>query len=306
MRKFLLFILVIAASALTWYLFIKKYDYQFQTTARYGPGAVFYELSGWEHFSNPGSSEKIRLVDKEPFESLTQRLKVDSSEFIEFKWELEKVNDTITALTLNLVSKKDQLANRWDIVNPFQNSPFLDSIKQHVLAFKKELNEHQSAYRITPENELEDSPEMECICSISKGIPLTQKAGEMMGTISRLENYFLANDLKLKGFPFLKITKWDREMDVIDFDFCFPVADITGLKETGDLELKRYPSQRSLKLIFNGNYRLSHIAWFDALYLADQYGYKTEGLPMEIFYDNPKIDNNSREWRAEIFLPVEK
>ena len=99
-----------------------------------------------------------------------------------------------------------------------------------------------------------------------------------MATISLLENYILTNKLNIKGYPFLKVIKWNREEDVIDFDFCFPIDHIQGLKETANLRLKEYPSQESLKMIFNGNYRLSHIAWYDILNLAEEKSYKTNRL----------------------------
>lgn len=304
MKKIILILFILALAGLTWYLFIKKYDYQFQTTAKYGVGAVFYELRGWEKINDPEISGKIDIIDKEPFKRLTQKMSLNDSTFVEMNWELEKLTDTTTAISLNVQSEKNQLSNRFDIINPFQKSIYIDSLKQNILAFKKLLNEHQEAYRISLEDGLTKTPAMECICSSSKNIAIDKKADEMMATISLLENYILTNKLNIKGYPFLKVNKWNREEDIIDFDFCFPIDHIQGLQETANLNLKKYPSQKSLKVIFNGNYRLSHIAWYDILNLAEEKSYKTTGLPMEIFYDNPKIDIDELNWKAEIYLPV--
>ncbi len=304
MKKVLIVVLALCVAGLCWYLFFKKYDYQFQTTARFGPGVVSYELSEWKTFDANGSSKEIEIVDRSDFNSLTQRIKLDSTNSLEFKWELEKINDSATAITLNVLSQKNKLANRIDIVNPFQESAYIDTIKQQVLSFKRALIDHQNQYKITPEKAIVETPEMECICSTSRNIPLTGKALEMMSTISLLENYVLQNKIDLDGFPFLKINKWDRDKDLIDFDFCFPVEDISNLEETSKISLKKYPSKKALKLVFNGNYRLSHVSWFDLIYMAQDRGIEIEEAPLEIYHDNPKIDSDHLKWTAEIYLPV--
>ncbi|GAA4321929.1 hypothetical protein GCM10023115_49750 [Pontixanthobacter gangjinensis] len=306
MKKVFLLLLLIAVGALVWYLFIKKYDYQFETTAKYGPGAVFYELTEWRKFGLSESAENINTVSKNPFSSLRQQVKVDSSLVLEMEWEIEKINDSTTSLNLNVLSEKNQLANRWDIVNPFRKSLYIDTLKQKVLAFKKDLKEHQQTYRISDTAGLANTPGMKCICSTSRNIPVNSKANEMMQTISLLENYIIKNSLELKGYPILKVTKWDREKDIIDFDFCFPFEEQTGLSTPDNLSLKKYPAQEALKLIFNGNYRISHIAWYDILYKAQEKNLQTTGLPMEMYYNNPKINTDELNWKAEIFLPVAK
>ena len=304
MKKVFLFVFLFCAAGLVWYLFIKKYDYQFESTVTSGPGALYYELSEWERFGELATSSNIEIVKKEPFSSLTQKVKIDDSSTLEMEWEIEKINDSLTGLKLNIVSEKNQLANRWDIVNPFSKSSYIDTVKQKVLSYRKELDVHQKNYKIIDSAGFYRSPEMNCICSSSKNIPINGKAPEMMKTISLLENYVLSNNLDLKGYPFLKITKWDRDNDLIDFDFCFPVEDITNLREPWNLTIKKYPSQESLKMVYRGNYRLSHIAWFEILYKAEENNIETTGLPMEIYYNNPKINTDELNWKAEIFLPV--
>ncbi|MCH4822858.1 hypothetical protein ML462_06700 [Gramella lutea] len=304
MKKVTLTLLLLIFAGLAWYLFIKKYDYQFETTARYGPGAVSYELSEWKKLNLTENSADIELINKEDFKTLTQRIKVDSFHSLEFNWELEKLNDSATSITLNVYSKKNKLGNRIDIVNPFQTSNYIDSLKEKVINFKKQLRDHQNLYRITPETSLVNTPGMECICSSSKGIPLTGKASEMMRTISVLENYVLKNEISLNGYPFLKVTNWNREQDLIAFDFCFPVKDISNLQETAKISLKKFSSQKALKLLFNGNYRLSHISWFDLIFMAQDRGMEIEEWPMEIYHDNPKIDSDHLNWKAEVYLPV--
>ncbi len=305
MKKIVIAILVLVIAGLGWYLFIKKYDYQFETTAKYGPGAVSYELSEWKQLNALENSGDIEVVDRKDFNSLTQKIKLDSSNSLELNWELEKMNDSATSVTLNVLSQKNKLANRLNIVNPFQSSSYIDSLKEQVLNFRRQLKDHQSQYKITPIDSMVKTPEMDCICSTSRNIALTGKASEMMRTISVLENYILKNKTRLSGLPFLKVTNWNREKDLIDFDFCFPVENIDLLEQTGKVQIKEYPSQKALKLVFNGNYRLSHVSWFDLIFMAKERGYEAKGWPLEIYHDNPKIDSDHLNWKAEVFLPVE-
>ena len=304
MKKFLIVLLVLLITGLGWYLFIKKYDYQFETTARYGPGAVSYELSEWKKLDAIENSGNIEIVDRKDFNSLTQKIKLDSLDSLMLNWELEKINDSLTSITLNVLSQRNKLTNRLSIVNPFQKSEYIDSLKGQVLKFRSQLKDNQNQYKITPADSVVNTPKMQCVCSTSKNIHLTGKAAEMMKTISVLENYLLENRVDLDGLPFLKVTNWDRERDLIDFDFCFPVKNYDLLDKSGKVQLKEYPSQKALKLLFNGNYRLSHVSWFDLIYMAKERGYKADGWPLEIYHDNPKIDNDYLNWKADVYLPI--
>ncbi len=304
MKKIISSVLVILLAVLVWYLFIKKYDYQFKTTAKYGPGAIAYELSEWKNLDPSSSANAIKVIGKESYNSLTQQVRLDDEENLEFKWEFEKLNDSITAINLNILSPQNQLANRLEIINPFKKSIYIDTLKQSVLSFKRQLAEHQKLYKIKPLDSLVSSPEMECVCSSSKNIPLTGKAAEMMETISLLENFILKNKIDLNGYPFLKVTQWDRDKDLIDFDFCFPVKEATTLVAPPNLNLKKFQAKKAVKLIFNGNYRLSHVSWFDLLYLANEQGLEPESWPMEVYHNNPKINMDELNWVAEIYLPV--
>lgn len=301
MKKILLAAILLCLFGVFWYLFIKQYDYQFKTTAKYNPGTVYHELAEWQGFSDKYS---IRTIEGEPFSNLVQRIKLDSSYYIELEWELVQQDDSLTALSLNVASNKNQLTNRWEILNPFQKSTFIDTLKRNLLSFKKDLQNQQEVYRITSEKEIVETPHKLCACSASRNIPINKKADEMIATISRLENYFLKKNLELNGYPFVKITRWDRKANIIDFKFCFPVSDSLQLKETSLVSLEEYPSQKALMTKFNGNYRLSHFAWFELLFEARKRGIETSGLPLEIFYDNPMVDINDAQWRADVYLPI--
>lgn len=304
MKKILVVILLTAGGVLLWYLFIKQYDYQFHTTAKYNPGAVYSELSEIRNFSSPFSGDDLELITREPFRTITHKLDNDSGSPIELHWNLAQENDSVTALTVSVTSHGERLRNRWDIVNPFQKSIFIDSIKNNLQAFKQRLDNQQQAYEIRVQKELTESPDLSCICSSSQDIPVSRKALEMVRTIDYLEDYLLFNDLQLSAYPFLKVTKWDKKKDHIDFDFCFPVPFSNELVGTSQIKVKKYEAVPSIKTEFRGNYRISHIAWYELLFYADKEDFATTGLPLEVFYNNPKNEDNPANWKADIYLPV--
>lgn len=303
-KTFLAFALILVA-VLFWYLFLKQYDYQFRTSLNNSPGILFSEISEWKKFTTANDGpDDIYLISRKPFESITQRLKIDSSSYFQMQWELERKNDTVTAVTVNVLSTKNTVANRWSIVNPFSQSIYLDTVKSRFIAFQQKLKNQQDFYKVRVEDELAIFSETTCVCSTSTGIETSKKALAMVNTIEHLENYILQRDLKLNGYPFLKVTSWERENDLIDFKFCFPLEDQQELENTGRLSIEKHPSVQALKAVFNGNYRLSHIAWYELLYTAEQKNIENPGLPIEVFFNNPRTEENPTSWTAEVFLPV--
>lgn len=305
MKKILLALGLIALAIFLWYLFIKQYDYQFHSTANNSIGSLYSEISEWNKFTSANNApDDIRLVNRDPFKSITQRVQVDSSTYFEMQWELEEAKDSVTALTVKVLSTKNTFANRLAIINPFKRSVYLDSIKRKLLDFQHKLQNQQKFYSIQVEDEFAMSPETTCVCSTSTGVEISNKALAMVNTINYLETYVIERDLKLNGYPFLKVTRWDRENELIDFDFCFPVSNAADLEDTNRLSVKQYSSFPALKAVFKGNYRLSHIAWYEMLFVAMQRDIPTTELPLEVFHNNPKTEENPTSWTAEIFLPV--
>ena len=272
---------------------------------KYGPGTAFHEISEWKRFNAGFSEDNITVIQGEPFKNLTQKVNSFSDSHIEFYWEFEKRNDSLTKVVLNVRDKDNSLGNRLDILNPFVKSNFIDSLKQNLLAFRQRLKNEQTAYRIQISDSIVISPALDCICHISENIPVSGKAIEMVETIDILEDYILSRKLKLTGNPFVKIIKWNREENIIDFEFCFPVNLVQDIRPSEEVKFRQFPSSTALKAVFNGNYRLSHKAWFDLLYTAEEKDLKTQGLPLEVFFNNPNVENTpSTTWKAVIYLPV--
>lgn len=305
MKKTLVIILILTLSGMVWYLFIKEYDYQFQMKAKYGPGTVYQEISDWNRFSADSQNDNIQIISAEPFKFLKQKIFAVKDKPVEFLWEFKRNNDSITDLILHVKSEKNQLANRLDIINPFQESRYIDTLKKSLLAFKQKLDEHQNTYAVKIVDSLVNSPARDCICYVSKEIPVKRKASEMVNSITFLEDYVLSRDLKLTGNPFVKVKKWDRKREIIDFEFCFPVNLAQDIRPAGEIEFRQLKSFSALKAIYNGNYRSTHLAWNDLLFEAEEKNLNTNELPLEIFFNNPKVEGSAaKTWKADIYLPV--
>lgn len=275
--------------------------------AKYGPGNAYHEILDWKRFNPDFSEDNIAVIQGEPFKNMTQKVNSFGDSQVEFYWEFEKRNDSITEVVLNVRSEENSLVNRLDIINPFVKSNYIDSLKQNLLAFRHRLKNEQKAYRIQIIDSIVISPALDCICHVSENIPVKGKAKEMVETIDILEDYILSRKLKLTGNPFVKIIKWNREENIIDFEFCFPVNLVQDIRPSGEVKFRQFPSSTALKAEFHGNYRLSHKAWYDLLYSADEKNLKTQGLPLEVFFNNPNVESTpSPTWKAVIYLPIAK
>lgn len=301
MKKFLLILGSLALIGLVWYLFIKEYDYQFQFQTDYGPGVAYNEISNWGDVDK--SLDNYRVIESDPYHSIEQQVGSDNGN-VNFLWTFERNSDSITDVTVQVKTSSNSLKNRLVILNPFQTSIYIDSLKTKLLAFRKSIFENQKSYSVKIENDIVRSPAIDCICHHSSNIKIGAKAMEMVKTINFLEDYVLRHELKLTGSPFIKVTAWNREEELIDFDFCFPVNLAQDIRPEGNVEFRQVPSSTSLKATFHGNYRISDLAWYDLVDKAEELDLKTNALPMEIFYNNPKNDIDAPTWKADIFLPI--
>jgi effector-binding domain-containing protein len=302
MKKVLTGVLLVLLLVLGWFLFIKKYDYRFHFDAKYGPGVVYQELRSLEQFSVFQNSPEIINLDTELYSELDQKVNFKNNQ-LELHWELEPKNDSITDILL-YVSSPHKVKNRLSILNPFSKSDYVDSLTNIFVDFGKQLRLKQNSYGVKVIDSIVYSPSLECICRSASNIKVSQKASQMVQDIVPLESFLLDHDLKLNGYPFVKVTRWDREEDLIDYDFCFPVNLAQDIKPDHRVDFRQVSSSTSLKAIYNGNYRSSDFAWYDLMYKAEQEGYKTSGLPLEIFFNNPKSEINAPGWKAEVYLPV--
>lgn len=301
MRKIIIISLVLAIIGAVYYIFIKEYDYQFRFKAKYGPATVYHEILNWENFTSADTLQNIRVLDKDPYSGLVQQVKGNKNSLL-MQWEFEYLNDSVTQVIVHTLDKENQFRNRLEILNPFKKSGHLAALKENLSAFNARLDSVQKAYKITMADTA-TSLAFDCACITSK-TSVDKKASAMMATVRTLEAYLLENDLKLQGSPLLKVTQWDIVKNNIVFDFCFPIELRDTLKENEEIKLKHIKASKSLHAVFNGNYRRSHLAWFDLYEKAQRENIAVDLLPLEVYFDNPMTGNESVGWRADIYLPL--
>lgn len=293
-----------AVSTLIWFLFIKEYDYQFHFKTQSGLGSSFEEIKGSQALGFYNEQGIVITEEEFPFSHLVQKLTLGDTT-LSMEWRLEYENDSVTRVKVRTVNNEQKLKNRLAILNPFHQSEYVYNLAQKLGEFKQRLDLKQGSYAINIEG-ISKSPELTCICTTSTNIGIKRKAVEMMETIEIIESYLVHYNLKLSGYPFLKVTDWDLTGEKINFDFCFPVVIPEGLEETEFVKIKNYPAEESLKGIFNGNYRESHVAWYELLAKAGRDDIAVEQKPLEIYFNDPRMGENAIDWKAEVFMPLKK
>ncbi|MFO7719487.1 MAG: hypothetical protein R6W85_03500 [Gillisia sp.] len=304
MKKIILVFSGLVFIGLAWFLFIKKYDHQFRFETKYGPGTAYQEILNIDNFNADDPNSNVETLEKEPFKNIVQQVDFQNGNHLILDWNFDFVNDSVTRVTVNTLDKKNSFQNRLEILNPFDRSKKIKLLKSNLNAINTKINTHQNYYKITLEDTA-SNPASNCAC-ITSSTTIEKKAMAMMGTIDKLEGFVENNELKLDGFPMLKVTSWDLETNEITFDFCFPISPKKDLTSVGTIQLKRIESKASLKAVFNGNYRLSHLTWLDLLEKAKRENIAVENLPLEIYYTNPRMGGEAIAWKATVFMPLIK
>lgn len=304
MKKISLAFLSVVLLGLSWFLFIKEFDHQFRFQTKYGPGAAYQEILEIDHFSADDPNSNVEILEKEPFKNIVQQVDLKNGTHLILDWNFEFVNDSVTQITVNTLDEKNSFQSRLEVLNPFVRSENIEKLKSNLNAININIDEHQNYYRITLKDTA-SNPGSNCVC-IASSSTVEKKAMAMMGTIDRLEEFIENNQLTLDGFPMLKVTSWEPGTNQITFDFCFPIITENDLTPNGNIKLKRIEAKPSLKAVFNGNYRQSHLAWLDLLEKAERESIAVENLPLEIFYSNPRMGGDAIEWKATVFMPLKK
>ena len=293
MRKWIsLGLLVVMALAGFWYFLIKDHDYRigFQTTA--APGSIYLRTLHWK-------PERTRTLDKVPYRELSQELKLKGNR-VKLKWEFTPINDSVTRVEATVQSTEDIFLERLRLL--VGQSAQQVKMREELEVFRTLLEKDKELFDIRVIGEA-TQPESLCAC-IPLENQMEKKAAGMMQNIGLLQEYMRQHELQLEGKPRVKVTRWDYSTNRISFDFCFPVSPEKELPDTPLIKIKEIPSQKAIKALFRGNYIFSHHAWLQLLNYAQIHDFEVAGEPLEIFINNPELGGDSRNWEAEVYLPV--
>ena len=289
-------ILIFAASG-TWYFLIKEFEYTITFRSKTEPGTAFFEVLN-RKYSN---WENVKVERAEEFSEIVQQAKISNSTK-RISWDFSTINDSVTEVTAKINDVQQPIRAR--IKNLFGEVKAQELIEEELKNLRDQLNLNSTFYRIKILGKT-NSPAATCAC-ISAHSNVEEKAFAMIENIEFLSAYVLENDLQTSGRPRIDVTNWNLKSNRITFDFCFPLAESTNYPTTGNIFIKHIPSQEAVKAIFNGNYAVSHTAWWKLLNYAEENNIEVTPQPLEIFLNNPEMGGNSKNWEAEIYMPIQQ
>jgi effector-binding domain-containing protein len=294
MRKITVSAIILIIGFLTWYLFIKPYDYLVTIKANTIPGTINQTIKLWSK-----TVDNTTLIDQKDLKNLKQTLKINDSLY-SYRWEIIPVNDSFSKIKVYVKDLNNSLKNK--ITIPFSNTDFEKTTIRTLTDYLHKLDEHTKKYKVRIVGESQIPSTYGAYVSVQS--KQTAKAQGMMANYSLLSSVLVDNNVKLNGRPFIEITYWDMEKDSINFNFCYPIIKNDSLPKHELLKYKEFKGQSALKAIYNGNYITSDRAWYALLDYADRMNVNVMPAPVEIFQSNPNFGGNELEWIAEIYMPI--
>ena len=294
MKKILGIFLLVLLGVLIWLVFLKPSDFVAVLEARSVPGTINHTLKTWSRSLE--NSDIRQGTDKN---HLRQELRSNDSLFI-FEWELKRENDSLTQIEVGVSLESANPLMR--IRNLFSDTDFKRRSRNTILDFNEKLKEHLASFRVRIDGQASLDPTYCAYVTIENG--QLEKALGMMQNYSLLTEVLLENKIELNGMPFVEVTHWDQEKELLKYNFCYPIVKKDSLPSDGLVSFKQFKGGHYLKATYNGNYISSDRAWYALLEHAEQKGIEIEEEPVEIFFNNPNMGGDELEWRADIYMPL--
>jgi len=298
-KKTLKFSAVLILILIIWFSFFKTYDHEINFEVNVPTGTMYDILSsdiGWRKLG-----KELDIKDKVVFKSFIQDIKINNTPF-ELQWKFENKNDTNAVVHLNLLNKKNSLAERYKCL--FRTSEHLDSLVLISQAFKTKANTFATAFKI--EINGKDTIPAQTYLYVDEQSKRDRKAGKMIKSNGQLFAKNRDSLVTKTGEPFVYVQNWDLDTDDIQFRYAFPVKPQESYPEDDKVKVGQMNKRPALKATFYGNYSLSDQAWLALYNYAERQNIPIELTPIEVFYNNPMLGGDDRLWRAEVFMPLKK
>lgn len=295
MKKIALTLFSGALIVLTWYLFIRPFEFEVNFKTKTLPGDVIQTIRIWTK-SLPGA--KVVRVDS--VYSIEQVIPVGNASY-RYKWTFRAGDDSITHVRALINEPSRSVRNK--LLIPFSEQPVERDAKVIAEKFYNVLKHHLDITSVTVVGKAETDASF-CVCRRIETVQ-TDKAMGMMKEYGVLTSFISDFNLKPQGPPQVRVKEWNHSLGKLKFDFCFPVSKSGYLPASDSISYQEFGSERVLQAIYNGNYITSDRAWYELLKYAHANKYKVRGFPIEYFHNNPTLGLNEKEWRADVFLPIE-
>lgn len=294
MKKSLWMVLTIVLVAFIYYLFIRPHEFEVNLKANTLPGDLIETIRIWNRSLNGA-----KIIEVDSFSSVKQSIVRENREYI-YNWHFTIINDSVTKVNAKITEPGRRFLNR--LLIPFTEQPLEKDAGAIGNEFYNVINEHLKITKVKLQGEVELESSF-CAC---KSVETTQveKANGMMKDYTLLTSFIDNFKLKINGPPSVQVREWSHSLNKLKFDFCFPIDSTDSLPKVREITYKTFEKQSALKAEYRGNYITSDRAWYALIQYAEKNGYKTTGMPIEYFYDNPNLGMNELNWKADIYLPI--
>lgn len=294
MKRILLAVLFVFIAFSGWYLFLKSYDVQANFQVNAYPGTVVQIIKTWST-----SLPEAEIISQDSIYSISQKITVENDTYF-YNWAVELSDERSSQITVLIRKEGSAIADR--LALPFVETRLESSAKRLINELRSTINTHLDITNVR----IEGMVDFDSTFCVYLPVQATQygKAYGMMRHYSALSFFVSDNDLEPSGVPIVEITSWKMSTDNLTFNFCYPIRFQAELPNDSIFRYKWIPKQKTIKAIYNGNYITSDRAWFELLNYANQKDLKVSPRPIEVFHDNPNFGNNEKNWKAEIFLPL--
>jgi len=294
-KKLVLAISTLLLGGLTWYLFIKPYDYTIRFNANTSPGTINQTLKFWNQ-----TLDTIKKVEQnENLLDLTQTLTFGDSIY-SYSWNIKALTDSTSKVQVNIKDLNHSFMNKIKVV--FLDTDFEKRSRKTVLDFMNNLDDHIHNFKVTIEGESETPAKHVAYLPIETS--QFKKAQGMMKNSSYIEQTLLKNNIQFDGPPMIEITSWNQDNDQLKYNFCYPIIPPKEFPKNTEIKYKKLSKQKAIKAIYNGNYITSDRAWYALIDYAKSKNISVEPKPIEIFYNNPNTGGDELNWKAEVYIPI--
>lgn len=290
---------VIVIAFLCWYFFIKQSDYTITFKANTATGTISQGVIEWSSTQAKTFNETYSVLEKRNFDFIKQEM-IRGNEKLEYSWEMESINDSLTNVTVGIKDVNHSFFNR--LTAPFIATKFRTEQIEKIKSFKTGLEDHIDDFKIRIDGE--KSSEEIFVAYISLKSVLQEKAQTMIGHDADIVGYLDRNKIKIIGFrPYLEVTNWDKDKEIVEFNYCFPIPKNTKYIPDNNVKFKTISPMKGLQATYYGNYRTSDRAWFTLLDYAKKHDIKLQNTVLEHFLANPFLGGNELEWETKIIIP---
>lgn len=291
-------IFVILITFIAWYFLLKPSDYTITFEAKTATGTVFQGIKDWAAVKSKSNNENYTVIETRNFDFIKQEVK-KGNEHVMYSWSLTSVNDSITKIVIDIKDENHSWYNKLTV--PFMATPFREKQIARVKDFKEGLDQHLKAFKVRVDGEGETTAGH--IAYINLSSVMQEKARTMIANDGIITGYLFANNIKIIGKPFVEVTHWDKDKELLQFNYCFPIPKDAKFVANPKVKFKIIPAVKGLKATYFGNFRTSDRAWFALMDYAKKENIELDSKVVENYLANPFNGGNELEWETKVIIP---